>query len=513
MDEKLTSENLSKTFGISGNQANKALDLIAKNKTISADSLQPEAKFDIPVANDTSGLINTTSSFISADSKSNKTGQDKLSQLEADKNNARTEREKVILSLGQQPLKEQKYFEEQGGVIAKKNADRYESQIENEQKNLRDKINNLRENNPEGLSKFALQTKIDDITRKSTSYQADLAIQYNASIRDFATAEYVASKKVEAETAYLKAELDVKNQLYLEYKDAFTKEEQRQFETQIRKEEREYQELRDSKLQANEFIINSIKSGAPASLVNEAKSILANGGSHLDVLSKLGGYAKSIDERIKTYELKELMSSSSGGNLSQETKEKISKDKTAQQATSMIVVQKAIKEYEQKVIDVGNNPTRKERKELNSYLTQVIAPALAVANGQGAMTDDEREGIINDLGVKGIARRESVTRRNIASVIQGNETKINGYLDAVDSVYQGASDNYEIFKSYKTDTLSPEEKTQEYAKQSVEAFRQAGRSDDEIFEYFKVKNPDSAELMDVLRADGYPIELIIGNIQ
>jgi len=285
-------------------------------QAITSSALSPTKPMVLPNAVITTDT-NAASDLITSSTEANKVAQAKTDAAKTAKDTALKDVTDTSLKLAGQSQRQDEIFVQEGGDIAKKDFDEYTSQIESEQTSVRRTTENLRKNNPEGLGIGALNNRIQEIERTSLSKQADLAILQNSALRRYDTASAIASRKVAAETDYLKAELETKKLIYEDNKEAFTLAEQRQIDAQIKAEERKYNETVEEKTKANAMIINALQSNAPKDLVTKAQGILSKGGTAADVATALGQYSVSqadrLDLEIKKLQKTKLSNEINGG--------------------------------------------------------------------------------------------------------------------------------------------------------------------------------------------------------
>ena len=298
----------------------------------------------------------------------------------------------------------------------------------------------------EGLGAAQKRARLADVSRKQSSELADLEVIRQARSNTLTNAQSLVDRKVELEFGDEERRLEGLKFIYNENKQNLTKEQDRAFQKSLTREQREFDVAKGQFQQLESVKLDVIKNASMNGASNEVLKNIQSANNVQEVFSNAGSYGLSLDEKLKKFQLNELMSTSSGGSLSEKDRVEILKNKTAQEATSLIAVDRVLKEYADK-ISADLSPGRLGRKELNAFVTNVIAPTLAVANGQGAMTDDERRAILDDIGV-GALKREKVSINNVNSVRSGINSKINTALDAVDSAYPGASTEFGIFSEY-----------------------------------------------------------------
>lgn len=121
---------------------------------------------------------------------------------------------------------------------ARKEADRFTSEIEAEQLANRRKIESLQKNNPNGLFGGALEQEVNRLDRDSLSKQADLAILQNSALRNYSTAKDIADREVQNKLEPLKVKLENLKFFYAEHKEQFNKEDDRLYSERIKADER-----------------------------------------------------------------------------------------------------------------------------------------------------------------------------------------------------------------------------------------------------------------------------------
>lgn len=275
----------------------------ATGQPITSGVLAPTTPMVLPNA------VITPDNNAAADLIAKTTEENKVATAKKAKDTALKDVTDASLKIAGQSQRQDDIFVQEGGDIARKDFDEYTSQIESEQTSVRRTIENLRKNNPEGLGVGALNNRIQEIERTSLSKQADLAILQNSALRRYDTASAIASRKVAAETDYLKAELETKKLIYEDNKAAFTLAEQRLIDANIRKEEREYQETVKTKTDINNVLLEAAKNGANASIISKISSAKTQS----EAIAAAGGYMSDpLDRAIKNAQLAKLKADSGG---------------------------------------------------------------------------------------------------------------------------------------------------------------------------------------------------------
>ncbi len=398
---------------------------------------------------------------------------------------------------------------------AQKEADRLTSEIEAEQLANRRKIENLQKNNPDGLFGGGLNQEINRIDRESLSKQADLAILQNSALRNYSTAKEIADREVQNKLEPLKIKLENYKFFYQENKADFNKQEERLYSEKIKEQDRAIKKEEDLQNQISSIKLEAARNGAPVSVLNK----LSTAKTFDEALALAGNYNMSIADRAKTYELGQLMSSSGKGGLTDKQKTAILNNPTARQATARIGIINAIDEYNKKVqqfkgsggIFDFNRLTKAEKQELKNALNTTIGSAINVAQGQGAMGEEEGTRILSGLDVSRWKRGSTIDAA-ARGTIDAQKSLLDNELDFIDSSIPGASDNYEIFKKYKISSLPPEEQARAVKLETVSTLSNAGYDETDIVDYLIAEDPGNAQTIQTLYNEGYTLEEIMQSL-
>lgn len=357
----------------------------------------------------------------------------------------------------------------EGADVAKKAADEYTSQIEAEQLTTRRRIESLQKNNPQGLFGGGLEQEVNRIQNESTMKQADLAILQNAALRKYDTATAIADRKIALQTEALKTRLEGLKFFYEDNKAELTKAQDRQYQEAIKKEERAYDKAEKEATTVTNLGLQVATNQAPAAIAS--KALAAKTVAELMAIPGVGKYMQSPLERLQvqkasldvkkaTQELKDVMETSAGDGITTEQRDAIVKNPTAIKAASRLGVISAVKQYKDLVSQYYGTGTvglisPAKRAKLDAMLNTTVGSAINVAQGQGAMGDEEAKRILGGL---------KVTNWNSPRKIQ---SAADGVITAQDSLYEndinflesgipGARAGYQLFADYdraKTDPL------------------------------------------------------------
>lgn len=272
------------------------------------------------------------------------------------------------------------------------------------------------------LSEAQKSARIREIERKEASELADIAIDYNLKTNQLNSAKELLNEKKNFELDTQRMILDYYREIKNDYQNIFDETQKIQIDRLIKQEERNYQMAQKNADRIYDLQLRAMKSGVPWDKVRGIKS--------------LGDYAKSlltVDTPL----------------LSAEQKEKIASNSIAKQAVARIGVINAISEYNKKVQEYKafNIMTPKERAELLASLRTTVGSAINVAQGQGAMGNEEADRILSNLSPD---RLRSAGKINSAAngIINAQKSLLTPELNFLDSVFPGATKALPIFSNY-----------------------------------------------------------------
>lgn len=264
--------------------------------------------------------------------------------------------------------------------------------------------------------------------------------------------------------------LAIKKQQYEFNKDILERYDKKRTEAlnlTIKKEEREIADAKEKEKQLKDTAFLIATNQAPQDLVNKAMS--AKSLNELMVIPGISKYLQSPTERLQqqklgldiaktSEELKQLQNLSASEGLTPDQREKLLKDKTALQASARIGVINAIKLYNKRLNDLATRGVlgRKERAELNGMLNTTVGSAINVAQGQGALGNEEAERVMGGLKAGNFNSLRTITATANGAINAQNSLLENDF-STIDSGIPGATDSFEVFKNYKEQTLTDDE--------------------------------------------------------
>ena len=333
---------------------------------------------------------------------------------------------------------------------------RLNAELMSEQRALKKRIDVLNANAQGGLAS-GVSGEIANAQRESYSKQADIAVVQMAAQGQFDSAKAMADRKAAIQFADQTRDLGIREKIYTENKDIFTKEEQRLFETKqgdrnrkLQAEQEAFTKLQDVKLDALKM---AQMNGAPASVlrsIQEAKSpvkVLEAGGQYAsgDLLDQI---YKSIRNDTAKAQYDELKKTLTGENpiLDSKLREKIGGFKESRETQTYLTLNENLKSLKDLYEKHGTyNPFDPDaRKKINALKSQLEID-IAVAGGQGAISGQEADRYENIVG--GGMQTGSMAISAIDEALKTNNAKIRNNINYIDSALPGAK-AFEPFKQF-----------------------------------------------------------------
>ncbi len=199
-------------------------------------------------------------------------------------------------AIGEAEARELTYQEELGASENLKAFKDYERQLQAEQLALRRFKEDI--SGETAMSEAMTNATIRQEEERSLRKQADIAILGNTAMGNYNEAIQVAKSKVEMELKPLTRQLDYYKSVMDRNQDLLTKSQTAKLQSLYADVEREKNKEEERLTKGNEMIINAIQGGASKSLIDNANNLLTKGGKVSDVVSVLGQYSMSPEERI-----------------------------------------------------------------------------------------------------------------------------------------------------------------------------------------------------------------------
>lgn len=202
---------------------------------------------------------------------------------------------KLMKDIGLVEARQGLYEQEAGAGRLQEQVDDLQSQIELEGRALKGTIDELYRN--PNLSVGLMSRRANEAQRKSASFIADLAITQQVLSRKYDRAIDTAKRKVEMETAPLRADLDSKKFYFESMKDSWSNSEKADLTRALNAEERVLETQQKDMEKAEEMKINLLRNNAPASIKSKIQGLK----TVADIL-KIPGieqYLRSPEEKLE----------------------------------------------------------------------------------------------------------------------------------------------------------------------------------------------------------------------
>lgn len=193
---------------------------------------------------------------------------------------------------------------------AKKQADLYTSQLEQEQLANRRAIEKLQKENSEGLGGGALGQEVNRLNRESLSKQADIAILQTTANRNYDTAASIADREVAMKLEQSQANLGALKFFYENNKADFDKADERLYAEIVKKADAELKKQTDTEEAIKNLKLNVAQyaGSSAASILSKLSAIDTTSPGAFDEAVKVAGrYASDpLDRAIKQAQLNKI---------------------------------------------------------------------------------------------------------------------------------------------------------------------------------------------------------------
>ncbi len=193
-------------------------------------------------------------------------------------------------------------YQEDAGVFSNKDKiNEIDDQLLVQSRALKAKNDQIK-SNPEITQSMASRLMSEE-ERKAASTTADLMVTRSLLNRDVDRAIAIADRKVEAELAPQKAELEAKKFLFDNNKDWLSTLQKTALQNVIDKEQRAYNKEESTKKQINNLLITAQQNGADQATINAIK----NAKDEKEAISAIGVYASDpLERKIKQAQLNKI---------------------------------------------------------------------------------------------------------------------------------------------------------------------------------------------------------------
>lgn len=301
-----------------------------------------------------------------------------------------------------------------------------------------------------------------------TSEIGVLNAQVLAKQGDIALAQQMAQDAVDAKFAPYKQQIQTYSDLLKSLDPILTRDEKKQANEQQLRGQIALKEIdRVSDFQKT-TLNNAFLSGAPDSILqaigktNSINEILSIPGVSKYLASPIdkANLAK-IRADIGKITAESLLNSSAG--LTQKQRQEIVKNPTAKQAAARIGVMTAIQDYTDKYNKMREQSrskvlTKAQVAELKAALDTTVGSAINVAQGQGAMNNDEAVRIIGTLKPSGgLMRTSGQINAAARGAIDAQKSLYRTDLGLLESTYPGISSDFQLFADFDKTQMTDED--------------------------------------------------------
>lgn len=215
----------------------------SNGNVISSDNLNPPAPLknpEVKPSNDTAGMNSSITSLL----KSTK------EQITADQTAYDAQSKEYTDSIKNTPTdlqtKNDAIIKDSGADNLKKQADSLSSEMEAIQFDTKEKISELKRTNPEGLSSFALQAKVNKIQEDADLRLARKGIALSGISRQYETASTIANRAIQTNADIQKAELESRKFVLEQLGTKLATEKAQSFTLQIKAIDNETELIKDA---------------------------------------------------------------------------------------------------------------------------------------------------------------------------------------------------------------------------------------------------------------------------
>jgi hypothetical protein len=166
------------------------------------------------------------------------------------------------------------------------------------------------EKNPQGLFGGALQQEIQRVNREYAMEQADLAITYDVANRNYTSAQATADRKIALALEPLQTKIQFQTAFYNANQQKLSTAQQNTLQALITKNERQYNEERETLKTISTLAIDSAKGGAPADIAQK----IQNSRTIAEALNLASSYMKPVQTSLVESGGRQLLINSQTGD-------------------------------------------------------------------------------------------------------------------------------------------------------------------------------------------------------
>lgn len=306
----------------------------------------------------------------------------------------------------------------------------------------REEIMRMRQN-PEGKSMGAMQAGIAnyeyDRYNGKDGY-ADMAIAAQYALNNAEYAYEIANNAVSAERDQFDSQLQMFKDIFTMSRNDMTQSEQMQYQSMLRMHENTVNNLADAKMAAMKMAQTN---GAPEDVILGIKNATTpeevwQASGSWGTVDMLDQEYKQIRNAIAAQEYDMMLMEFNGigdTTLSDEDRAAISKMPEAKSAQTLMTLNANLSRLQQLYKEHGTyNPLNREAAKRIQSLRAQLEIDIAVAGGQGAISEQEADRYSNMVGGNMFETGTGAANR-IDEAINANNTKINNNIKYIEAVY------------------------------------------------------------------------------
>lgn len=278
--------------------------VITPENTVSQTPLKLQEPQSSNIANNIIQNATTSSASIKTQTDAQTAKEDEMAKLKAEQETGKADISGVLKELGMQGQNKIAAQEQAGIPQKQKDLDEITSQIEAKQLAATRAIEDL-DKTFQGTT-AGKQDAIQNIQRNSARELADLSIIQNAKNRNLLTAQSLVNQKIELQTEGLKSRFDALKFFYDENKQELNKQDQRAFEAEIKKADREYTEGKEKAKTLENAKLKYIADAADIGKGNDVLQAIQNATTPEDVIKIAGrNGVVNLDTQLKKLQIEE----------------------------------------------------------------------------------------------------------------------------------------------------------------------------------------------------------------
>jgi hypothetical protein len=320
-------------------------------------------------------------------------------------------------------------FEEKQALDKKEQrATDYTNQLEGLERSELNEIRALEQGVGTGMSTQGKAESIAAVRRKYAFQKADVALLESAANRDFETAQNIITRKIDLALQPLKTKLEIEKFFYEENSENFTTAEQRQYDSMLKREEREIKKVEDDMTNLENTKIKLLEIGKDKLTTSQISTILGAENKE-DLLSNFKGMSLDLNTVVS-----DQLYSGLNTKTANAVKAEVSKFKTEPAVKTFNVVQEGYN-FAQQLPDTTTNPV--DDQALIYQFAKIMDPDSVVREGEYATVQRYSQSWVSAYGksvsnaINGTGFLSEEARANIKKTL---EARYNSKKQAYDSL-------------------------------------------------------------------------------